>query len=80
MEDFVQNKFRSALRIIVAQLTHKELYRIDHNGLGDKLDALLEVDLNENGLELETIAFGTFEPYPLSPEVEAKIHPVAEHG
>jgi flotillin len=64
LENLVGEKIRSALRGVCAQMTLVELHS-DPTTVLDGVSAILESDLQENGLELESVAIESINPEPI---------------
>jgi len=74
LKELTFEKIQSAMRGVCAQMSLSQLHS-NHTTVVDQITALLESDLRENGLELETVAIESFDPEPIS-----SIHEAAESG
>jgi flotillin len=74
LENLVCEKIQSALRGVCAQMTLVELHA-NHTTVVDQVTTILESDLQENGLELESVAIESINPEPI-----ARIKEMAESG
>jgi len=74
LENLVCEKIQSALRGVCAQMTLVELHA-NHTTVVDQTTAILESDLQENGLELESVAIQSINPEPIE-----RIREMAESG
>jgi flotillin len=64
IRELVEQKLKSAIRGVAAQLTLGEMHE-DQLGFGDKVKDILEQDLLENGLEVESVCVESLDQEPL---------------
>jgi len=74
LRELTFEKIQSAMRGVCAQMSLTQLHA-NHITVVDQITSILESDLQENGLELETVAIESFDPEPIS-----RIQDAAESG